>query len=103
MRSKAPPLNRRLSTNHLEDNAVAHLPPPDGLATHRLLRRISDVLQVPPETLYGPLRVNVPTIDADDAGIMLDRERERLLYAFDRIQDPEERRRILLLVQELAK
>ncbi|MBY0255345.1 MAG: hypothetical protein K2X54_28830, partial [Methylobacterium organophilum] len=63
-----------------------------------LLRRIAEALQVPAASLYGPQGAER---GAAVAGGRAD-EADALLHAYRRIDDPELRRRVLTLVQDLA-
>ncbi|WCS23963.1 hypothetical protein LOK46_22855 [Methylobacterium sp. NMS14P] len=76
-----------------ERSALPHAP-----GAGRLLQRIADALQVPAASLYGPQGAE------RGAGIAGGRgdEADALLHAYRRIDDPETRRRVLTLVQDLA-
>lgn len=63
----------------------------------RLLRRIADALQVTDGTFVQS--EVLPLINDSD----LNTEGEALLHAYRRIHDPEERQRLLALVQEVAE
>jgi len=105
MGSKTPPSTKPTQNAPSEDDASDRFVPPDGSAAGRTLRRVAAALQVPPSTLYSPLNAvssNHGT-DSDQWSADLDQERLALLRAYASISDPEERRRILTLVQEAAK
>ena len=68
----------------------------------RLLRRVADALQVSEASLYGIVDPPSP-IEATDPGCDIDGQCAALLLAFRRIADPEERRRLLALVEAIAE
>ena len=73
-----------------------------GDDARRLVTRIAGALQVQPDVLYAPDAANARTHCYNyvaDLVIVC----EALLYAYRRIRDPEERRRLLLLVQDAAE
>lgn len=70
----------------------------------RLLRRVADALQVPEASLYDAVARSSPTKTGSDApGDDLASQCAALERAFRRIRDPEERRRLLALVQAAAE
>lgn len=68
----------------------------------RLLRRVADALQVSEASLYGTVDSTSPIV-ATEPGTDLDGQCAALLLAFRRIGDPEERRRLLALVEAIAE
>ena len=105
MGSKAPPPGKPPQACSHEDDAGRH-PLSAGHATKiTALQRIADALQVTPAVLYQPqnaIEAVKPAVQAKGDG---SREGEcaTLIHAFLRISDPEERRRILVLVQASAE
>jgi len=95
MGSKTPPLNWSSPEAHPEDDLVRRPDPSDGSAASLLLRRIAGALQVPPSTLYNPPNAVGSTPNGD-----IESECLTLLRAYQGVRDPEERRRLLALVQE---
>ena len=89
-----------------EDDDHGHSLSSNGGATSRLLKRIADALQVSPAALYDS--PNASTLvrkanshDATDRD--LDQDCKALLDAYRCISDPEERCRVLALVQAAAE
>jgi hypothetical protein len=105
MGSKTPPPGTRLSAGPVNgtDQDLTQF----GLtATRSRLRRVADALQVPEAMLYNPADTVAPMRNADSDSpnrTDLDQERVALLRAYASISDPEERSRILTLVQEAAE
>ncbi|MCJ2076579.1 hypothetical protein MKK68_13085 [Methylobacterium sp. E-016] len=106
MGSKTPPPGKPPQACPHEDDA-GRLPLSAGHAIKiKALQRIADALQVPPAVLYQPQNaiqaapMPVEQMEGDDS-----REGDcaTLIHAFLRISDPEERRRILSLVQASAE
>lgn len=97
MGSKMPP-KKPVQNNEREDSA-ASVGLSSGETRNRLLGRIAGALQVPQAMLYDP-HSPTPSEGGDAGGTDLDGECLALLQAFRRIRDPEERRRLLMLVQE---
>lgn len=98
MGSKSPVRSGSSGAAAPEDDLFERSAPPHAPGAGRLLQRIADALQVPATSLYGP-----PGAErgAGVAGGRAD-EADALLHAYRRIDDPEIRRRILTLVQDLA-
>ena len=72
---------------------------PDGREARALLQRIADAIQVPTSTLYRLSNaVHAPSPDPELAC-----ECAALLDAYQRIPDPDVRRRLLALVEEAAE
>ena len=92
--------------NPREDDVVGHPPSADHVARKASLQRIADALHVSPAVLYEPLNAiheaSRSGEQTDDYGGH-DGQCSALIHAFMRISDPEERRRILALVQASAK
>jgi hypothetical protein len=105
MGSKTPAPGTRLSARPVDDKAQDFIR--FGLSASRSrLRRVADALQVPEAMLYNPPDVVAPMRNADSDSLdrtALDKEHMALLRAYAGISNPEERRRILTLVQEAAK
>jgi|SRR3954470_7141041 hypothetical protein len=105
MGSKAPSPSTRPPGDRL-DNKPQDLIMPGRSATSLRVRRVADALQVDQSVLYNPPSAVAPTRETDgdrSSGAGLDQECEALLHAYRRIRDPEERQRLLVLVQEAAE
>ena len=94
-RMRPPPKPANEDPREHGDSYGSEPSPPSGV--RRLVGRIAEALQVPPETLYEVPDSGVMTTDAD-----LDAECAALSRAYRRIRDPAERRRLLTLVHETA-
>ncbi len=106
MGSKTPPLTTPSQDAPFEDDGSNRSVPTAGTSAGKALRRVAAALQVPPSALYSPLNAVSPERGSDSDSSHrtdLDKERMALLRAYAGISDPEERRRILTLVQEAAK
>ncbi|MCJ2005630.1 hypothetical protein [Methylobacterium sp. J-092] len=105
MGSKAPPPGTSWPSDSQEGETVG-LPLPASHATKiTSLQRIAEALQVPPAALYqlpNAVEAAKPIEQTESPGGQ-DRECYALIQAFMRISDPEERRRILALVQASAE
>lgn len=95
MGSKSPPPDRASRAAASEDDPFDRRVPPPG--TGRLLQRIAEALQIPATALYTPRGGGRNDATAGEA------ETEALLRAFRRIDDPQLRRRLLILTQGLAE
>ncbi|WP_091924196.1 MULTISPECIES: hypothetical protein [unclassified Methylobacterium] len=100
MSSKTPPPS---ALHHEEDCGVPTL---RQQRTERLLSRIAEAVQVPPSAFYRP--PNAVDAGASAAAIPVapvasDAECAELLAAFNLVRDPEDRRRLLELVQKTAE
>ncbi|GAN52572.1 hypothetical protein ACXR8U_23495 [Methylobacterium radiotolerans] len=98
MGSKSPVRGRSSGDAAPEDDLFQRSALPHAPGAGRLLRRIAEALQVPAASLYGPQGAER---GAAVAGGRAD-EADALLHAYRRIDDPELRRRVLTLVQDLA-
>ncbi|WP_182178168.1 hypothetical protein [Methylobacterium radiotolerans] len=98
MGSKSPVRGRSSGDAAPEDDLFQRSAPTHAPGAGRLLRRIAEALQVPAASLYGPQGAER---GAAVAGGRAD-EADALLHAYRRIDDPELRRRVLTLVQDLA-
>ncbi|ACB26219.1 hypothetical protein ABID82_000877 [Methylobacterium sp. PvP062] len=98
MGSKSPVRGRSSGDAAPEDDLFQRSAPPHAPGAGRLLQRIAEALQVPAASLYGPQGAER---GAAVAGGRAD-EADALLHAYRRIDDPELRRRVLTLVQDLA-
>ncbi|WP_187294336.1 hypothetical protein [Methylobacterium sp. B1] len=97
------PLQAKAGSDGSWDNRSDSRPPASaGDDARRLVTRIAGALQVQPDVLYAPDAANARTHSAKD-GADLDQQCEALLHAYRRIRDPEERRRLLLLVQDASE
>lgn len=103
MGSKTPPLGRDVQ-RALDENLVDR-PAASMESRHSaLLGRIADALQVPQAALIRRPDAVTPACGADrDGAIDLAEECAALLRAFGRIDAPEERRRLLNLMQAAAE
>jgi hypothetical protein len=75
-------------------------------ATSLRVLRVADALQVDQSVLYNPPNAVALTRETNgnrSSGAGLDQDCEALLHAYRRIRDPEERQRLLVLVQEAAE
>lgn len=85
-------------------------PPLDSVAAseqarmRRLLQRVAEALQVTEASLYGA-GASLATLGAEQAGLEADLEVQcaALLHAFRHVRDPEERRRLLAIVQAASE
>lgn len=106
MGSKAPPPGTPPQADPREDDAVGHpLSAVPGIR-NTPLQRIAEALQVSPTVLYQPqnaIEAASKPVEQAEANGGLDQECYALIQAFMRISDPEERHRILGLVQASAK
>lgn len=106
MGSKTPPPGQAPQADLKEDGAGGHPPSANSAINPTPLQRIANALQIPPDALYQMSDANKaacrPGGQAEDYS---GREGEcsALIHAFLRIADPEERRRILALVQASAE
>jgi hypothetical protein len=98
MGSKSPVRGRSSGDAAPEDDLFQRPALPHAPGAGRLLQRIAEALQVPAASLYGPQGAER---GAAVAGGRAD-EADALLHAYRRIDDPELRRRVLTLVQDLA-
>lgn len=98
MGSKTPPSDRVPIGQPLEDEGATPPAHADGRTSNPLLQRIAGALQVPPAALYDlPNAVDMKS----DGGI--EDDCALLLQAYRRITNPDERRRLLMVVQEAAE
>ena len=106
MGSRTPPRSKLSLDEPSEDDTFGRPTSLDDGASRRLLERIAGALQVPRAALY-----ELPDAASSVQGLVdggttvagLERECTALLRTYQRIQDPEERRRLLALVQEAAE
>lgn len=106
MGSRAPVAGKSSQDPSPEDGVPDHPVSAKGSAQRRLVGRIADALQVPPSALYNsPNAVDGQTSPTATSAFsnVIDGEGVALLRAYMCISDPEERRRILALVQQAAK
>ena len=105
MGSKAPPPGKPLHADLQEDDAIGLPLAEDYVKRRTPLQRIADALQISPTVMYQPqnaVETGKPkgqTVDYRGQ----EGECAALIHAFLRIADPEERRRILALVQASAE
>lgn len=74
--------------------------------TERLLKRIAEAMQVPTSAFYKPpnaVDAGTPTSTGSTTAIASEAECAELLAAFTLVSDPEDRRRLLELVQKMAE
>lgn len=98
MGSKTPPPDKSAQIMPLEDHSSGRPAPLNGSAASRTLQRIAGALQIPLSVLYNASDT-VGTASSND----ITSECLTLLRAYQRIRDPEERRRLLALVDEAAQ
>ncbi|MGE8130614.1 hypothetical protein ACQKQD_26910 [Methylobacterium sp. NPDC080182] len=103
MGSKSPPVRKTSHGERGENEAFEHRVSQRPPAGRHLVTRIAEALQLPEQVLYAPAHKVTPYQASESkAAINPAVECDALLSAYNRIQDPEERRRVLLLVQEAA-
>ena len=98
MGTKTPPSSKPTPLASSERDIGDRFAWPDGPVVSPILQRVASALQVPLSTLYNPPNGGGPTPHGDTEG-----ECATLLRAYQSIRDPEERQRLLTLVQEAAK
>ena len=90
-----------------EDDNSGRSAMPNGSGKSLTLRRIAGALQVPPSALYAPPNAVGSASQSGSSPVAFDGRIEdeclTLLRAYQRIRDPEERRRLLALVDEAAE
>lgn len=107
MGTRTPPRRRFVLDPVPSEEAADGADPPTGREARALLNRIADALQVPTSALYRP--PNAVNATKPDAGLAprphpaLACECAALVDAYQRIRDPDVRRRLLALVQEAAE
>lgn len=103
MGSKSPPSNRTCSVDPRNDGGPDHCPTPDSAPVNVRVRLIAEALEIPPAVLYDAPNAVSPRPQADRHETDdLARECVALTDAYKRIRDPDERHRLLALLEASA-
>jgi hypothetical protein len=103
MGSKTSPSNGTCEPEPCNDSTADHRPRLNSAPSNMRIRLIVEALKVPPVVLYGAPNATVPRSQVgEDGAVDLDRQCATLANAYRRINDPDERRRLLALIVAAA-